>query len=83
MNMMKIKALGSRIRDGRKRLGATQQEFAILCGLKREHDIRRFENDRNVPSPTTLLAIARALDTTVEYLLTGETSVAVTSISES
>lgn len=45
------------------------RKHGITCS---ERDIERWENDRNMPEPDKCVAIARAANTTVEYLVTGD-----------
>jgi DNA-binding XRE family transcriptional regulator len=63
-------ALGVRIRQLRKKRGWRQAEFALICGLHRSHmgKIERGETNLRLSS---LLMIARSLETTVHNLLEG------------
>src|SRR5437762_11975779 len=60
--------LGKKIRDLRFRRGLTVQQLAELSGLSKGF-ISQVENDRTSPSLATLRDLARALDTTVAYLV--------------
>lgn len=60
--------LGKRIRSMRFRRGLTVQQLAEASGLSKGF-ISQVENDRTSPSLATLRDLARALDTTVAYLV--------------
>jgi len=60
--------LGRKIRDLRFRRGLTVQQLAEASGLSKGF-ISQVENDRTSPSLATLRDLARALDTTVAYLV--------------
>jgi len=60
--------LGKKIRDLRFRRGLTVQQLADLSGLSKGF-ISQVENDRTSPSLATLRDLARALDTSVAYLV--------------
>jgi transcriptional regulator with XRE-family HTH domain len=60
--------LGKKIRDLRCRRGLTVQQLAAASGLSKGF-ISQVENDRTSPSLATLRDLARALDTTVSYLV--------------
>jgi transcriptional regulator with XRE-family HTH domain len=62
------KALGTRIRQLRKKKGLAQGEFALICGLHRSHMGKIERGETNVRL-STLLVIAQNLETTVEKLL--------------
>lgn len=57
-----------RIRELRKAKGMTMKELAYAVGVT-ESAISQFETGKKYPKGKTLLAIALALETTVEYLL--------------
>ncbi len=59
--------LGSRLKEVRTAAGLTQVELATLAGVSRK-TINTVENGVFVPSTTLALALARALETTVEGL---------------
>ena len=60
--------LGKKIRDLRSRRGLTVQQLASASGLSKGF-ISQVENDRTSPSLATLRDLARALDTSVAYLV--------------
>ena len=60
--------LGRKIRDLRLRRGLTVQQLADLSNLSKGF-ISQVENDRTSPSLATLRDLARALDTSVAYLV--------------
>src|SRR5438552_13042428 len=60
--------LGKKIRDLRFRRGLTVQQLAEASGLSKGF-ISQVENDRTSPSLATLKDLARALDTSVAYLV--------------
>src|SRR5881397_2440393 len=60
--------LGKKIRDLRFRRGLTVQQLAEASSLSKGF-ISQVENDRTSPSLATLRDLARALDTTVSYLV--------------
>jgi transcriptional regulator with XRE-family HTH domain len=57
-----------RIRDRRKTLGLSQEELAALVGTN-QTQISRYEVGENDPTGETLAALAKALQTTTDYLL--------------
>ena len=63
--------LGKKIRDLRLRRGLTVQQLADASGLSKGF-ISQVENDRTSPSLATLQDLARALDTSVAYLVVEE-----------
>src|SRR5437773_10580513 len=66
--------LGKRIRDLRFRRGLTVQQLAEASGLSKGF-ISQVENDRTSPSLATLQDLARALETSVAYLVVEEEQV--------
>ncbi len=63
--------LGKKIRDLRLRRGLTVQQLAELTGLSKGF-ISQVENSRTSPSLATLQDLARALETSVAYLVVEE-----------
>lgn len=57
-----------RIRERRKALGLTMKELGAKVGVS-ESAISQFETGKKWPKGKTLIDLAFALDTTVEYLL--------------
>ena len=66
--------LGKKIRDLRFRRGLTVQQLAELSGLSKGF-ISQVENERTSPSLATLRDLARALNTSVAYLVVEDDSV--------
>jgi transcriptional regulator with XRE-family HTH domain len=66
--------LGRKIRDLRLRRGLTVQQLAEASGLSKGF-ISQVENDRTSPSLATLRDLARALETSVAYLVVEEEQV--------
>src|SRR5881409_148069 len=60
--------LGKKIRDLRSRRGFTVHQLAVASSLSKGF-ISQVENDRTSPSLATLRDLARALDTSVAYLV--------------
>src|SRR5438093_4173397 len=60
--------LRKKIRDLRSRRGLTVQQLAVASGLSKGF-ISQVENDRTSPSLATLRDLARALETSVAYLV--------------
>lgn len=59
---------GRRITDRRQRLKMSQEELADLAGTNQKQ-ISRYERGENVPSAEMLISLARALETTADFLL--------------
>ena len=59
--------LGNRLKDLRAAKGLTQADLAVLVGVSRK-TINTVENGVFVPSTILALALARALDVTVEEI---------------
>lgn len=60
--------LGIKIKEIRQSRGLTQDDLAELVGCNTSH-ISNIENDHTKVSLNVLLAIANALDTSIDYLL--------------
>jgi transcriptional regulator with XRE-family HTH domain len=58
----------TRIRDRRKALGINQEALAVLIGIN-QGQISRYESGESVPSSDVLAALARALQTSADWLL--------------
>ena len=63
--------LGERIRTARNRKGMTQKQLAELSNITIAA-LSRYENGLRCPMSDILVNIARALNTTTDYLLIGE-----------
>ena len=64
-------SLGNNIRRRRSALNLSQQDIADALGYKTRSSIAKLEKDSASLSPDRLLALANALRTTVDYLVTG------------
>lgn len=62
--------LGGRIQSLRKALGLSQEALADRLGVSRQA-IGKWESGSSFPSIDNLMELAKQLDTTVDYLLTG------------
>ena len=60
-----------RIKELRKSLGLTQQEFADKIGLKR-NSVASYEIGRNIPMDAVILSICREFNVNEEWLRTGQ-----------
>lgn len=69
-----FRRLDNRLKAARAELGLTQADLAMRCGVSRK-TINTIENGVFIPSTVLALALAGALDTSVEALfyLRGET----------
>ncbi len=67
--------IGSRVRAARKELGLTMKALHDKTGLS-TGNISDIENDKNTPSASSRSALSRALDCSVEWLLSGEEAAA-------
>lgn len=63
-------AVGARIKQRRKEKGLTQAKLAKAI-RERQNYVSRYENNR-IPSPETLVKIARLLGVSIDWILTGE-----------
>ncbi|MDS7935643.1 helix-turn-helix domain-containing protein [Acinetobacter sp. V91_7] len=66
-----METLGTRLKQLRKVKKLTQQQLADVVGVSKTSVIY-WEKDENIPKHESLLALAKALDTTPEWLLTGK-----------
>lgn len=69
-----MEGVGARIRKMRLVRNMTQSELARLSNIT-VAALSRYENDLRTPMSDIISRIARALDTSADYLLTGETSI--------
>jgi transcriptional regulator with XRE-family HTH domain len=65
------KAFGVRLKKLRKQKGWTQKELASKVGV-RTAQLNKYESGLHSPPFETLIQIAGVLDTSVDYLLTGD-----------
>lgn len=75
MKMTRTETIGSRIRELRKKAGLTQEELAFELNLESKSTISGYENDKREASHDILVEMALKLNTTVDYILRGETEV--------
>ena len=62
--------IGKRLYDLRKELGLTQAKLSELCDISREQ-INRYENDKATPDFGTVVRLAKALNVSVNSILSG------------
>jgi len=60
--------LGERIKARRKQLELSQEDLARQIGSLQKQ-ISRYETDENIPSAEALIALAYALETSIDYLV--------------
>ncbi len=65
------KAFGSRVKEMRKNRHWTQKELANRVDVRFQL-LNKYEGGQHIPPADTLIRLAKALDTTVDYLLTGD-----------
>ncbi len=65
------KAFGSRVKEMRKNRHWTQKELANRVDIRFQL-LNKYEGGQHIPPADTLIRLAKALDTTVDYLLTGD-----------
>jgi transcriptional regulator with XRE-family HTH domain len=63
--------IGRRVRQLREERGLTGKELAELAGIDGSQ-VTRLETGQRTPDASALLRVARALETSLEWLLTGE-----------
>lgn len=63
--------MGERIKTLRLRKGWSQEELGFRIGMSSKATISMYENDRRSPDISVLPELARALDTDIDYLVTG------------
>ncbi len=72
---MKTKGtVGSRIKNLRKKAGLTQEELAFELNLESKSTISGYENDKREASHDILVELASKLNTTVDYILSGDST---------
>jgi transcriptional regulator with XRE-family HTH domain len=76
---LSLMTLGQRVREKRKAAGLTQTALAERAGIS-QSTIVRTERDETVPDGATLVVLARELQTSVPWLLSGDESAAVYSV---
>lgn len=63
--------VGKRLRAARQKYGYTMQQLHDLTGLS-TGNISDIEHDRNTPSVSSLIPLSKALDLSLDWILTGE-----------
>lgn len=63
--------IGKRVRFARRKCGYTMKQLHELTGLS-TGNISDIENDKNTPSVSSLIPLGKALNQTLDWLLTGE-----------
>lgn len=63
-----MESMGDRIKRLREKKGMTQKELAAAVNIT-EASLSRYENNLRDPRPEILARLARALDTTTDYLI--------------
>lgn len=65
-----MESIGNRIRERRKALQLTQTDMHRVCGIT-SGALSQIENGSRVPSAIAFYSIAKALNCSMEYLMTG------------
>ncbi len=65
--------IGQRIKERRKELRITQTQIQEHCGIS-SGNLSGIETGRYLPSAVSLIELARILDCSVDWILTGESS---------
>lgn len=68
---MELSTIGIRIKQRRKKLGLTQLQIKQDVGIS-SGNLSDFENGNKLPSAPALIALSKALDCSIDWLLTGE-----------
>jgi len=66
--------VGQRVKEGRLALKITQQQLAKIIKVTPQH-ISAIEQDKRAPSLSSLTRLAKELGVTIDYLVTGKSSV--------
>lgn len=64
---MKYPTLGDRLRSARRERGMNQTKLSIRAGLSRP-TVASFESNRRTPNLTTFIALAKALNCSLDWL---------------
>ena len=59
---------GERIKDRRRKFGLSQEELAEAVGVN-QGQISDYEQSKGNPTASSLVGLAKALDTSIDYLL--------------
>ncbi len=71
-----LKAFGGRLKELRKQKGWTQKELAAKIDT-RFSQLNKYESGLHAPPPEKLIELAGVLDTSVDFLLAGDSKEAV------
>lgn len=72
------KMIGIRIKSRRNELHITQTQIQESCGIS-SGNLSGIENGRYLPSAAALIELARILDCSIDWLLTGESLISTNS----
>ncbi len=75
--MQSANIIGTRIKNRRKALGLTQLDIKAATGIS-SGNISEIENGNRLPAASTLVHLARTLECTIDWILTGDVSVPAT-----
>ncbi len=70
MENEKLNSIGKRIEERRKELGLTQKQLGDSLGIT-DKAISKWESDKGMPDIAYIASLAKELNTTTDYLLTG------------
>lgn len=65
-------SIGQRIKQQRKKKGLTQPQIKELTGIS-SGTLSDIENEKTLPAALSLIKLSKALECTVDWILTGET----------
>lgn len=63
--------IGRRIKERRKELKLTQVQIKDICGIS-NGNLSDFENGNKTPSANALISLSKALQVSIDWILTGE-----------
>ncbi len=64
-------SIGEKIREGRKKLGLSQESLAAMLGVSTQA-VSTWERDENAPETKKLLSVSQALNLSLDYLMADE-----------
>jgi GTP cyclohydrolase II len=67
------KSFGRRLKEQRKKAELSQKQLGEAAGIGAQL-VNKYESGQHIPPADKLIALARALDSTIDYLLTGNPS---------
>ncbi len=62
---------GNRLQQARKKKKITQDELAQLVGKNNKRAVSMWENDNAKPEMDTIITVAKVLEVSIDWLLTG------------